>query len=154
MLAPKHSYFCKTICLKCLTVFWICLCLHNCLLICTVTLCYVLHQTHSEYWHIQNSIYSGIFKRIQEYLALLRHFHSDGGIVKTNSGLFRYIQHSLLLLYINNLALFRVLAYLEQEAISKVCETYAYSEVFHSQSSRNNLFRHYSAIFCHIQNFV
>ena len=55
--------------LKCLTVSWTCLCLSNCSVICTVTVCYVLHQTHSELWHIQNSVYSGICRLIQSYPA-------------------------------------------------------------------------------------
>ena len=54
-----HYSFCKTLRLKCLTVFWISLCLDNCSLICTVTICYVLHQTHWEFWHIQNCWFRG-----------------------------------------------------------------------------------------------
>ena len=56
--------------LKCLTVLWICLCLSNCSLICTVTLCYALHQTHSEFWQISNlffQVYAGILNYIQAY---------------------------------------------------------------------------------------
>ena len=45
------------------------ICLDNCSVICTLTLCYVLHQRHSEFWHIQNYL----FRYIQEYSALLRH---------------------------------------------------------------------------------
>ena len=51
--APKFiHYFRKTLHLKCLTMSWICLCLSNCSVICAVTLCYVLHQVHSDFWHI------------------------------------------------------------------------------------------------------
>ena len=53
-----------------------------------------LHQAHSEFSHIQNSIYSGIFKD-KEYLVLLRHIHVHWDTVKTYSGLFRHIQHQL-----------------------------------------------------------
>ena len=34
-------------------------CLSQCSVICTVTLCNVLHQTRSEFWNIRKSIYSG-----------------------------------------------------------------------------------------------
>ena len=60
--ALRHYSFCKILHLKCLTVFWIPICLDNCSVICTVTLCYVLQQTHSEFWYIHNFVYSGIFK--------------------------------------------------------------------------------------------
>ena len=36
-----------------------CVCLDNCSVIRTVTSCYVLHETHSEFWHIQHSVFSG-----------------------------------------------------------------------------------------------
>ena len=47
--ALTHYSFCKTLHLKYLTVFWICLCLNNCSIVCTVTICYVPHETHSEF---------------------------------------------------------------------------------------------------------
>ena len=63
-------------------------CLDNCSVICTVTLCYVLHRTHLKFWHTQNSGYSGIlgiFKNIHHYKitsthveGLLRHISSPG----------------------------------------------------------------------------
>ena len=37
-------------------------CLDNCSVMCTVTLCYMLYQTHSEFWHIQHSVSSGVCK--------------------------------------------------------------------------------------------
>ena len=52
VLAFRHYIFHKMLNLKCLAVFWICLCLDNCSVICTATLCNVLHQTHSESWYI------------------------------------------------------------------------------------------------------
>ena len=53
-------------------------CLDNCSVICTVTLCYVLHQTYSESWHIEGSVYSGsifsIIKTLFTHIeALLKH---------------------------------------------------------------------------------
>ena len=54
----------------------------------TFTLCYLLHQTHSDFWHIQISVYSGKCWYIQAYSALLRHIHANGGI----KGIFRFIQ--------------------------------------------------------------
>ena len=111
-------------------MFWRCLCLDNCSIICAVTLCFILHQTHSEYWHIQNSIYSGIFRHLQGYSALLRQC--------TN---------------IHSLTIFWSLAYLEQEAYSKSILwnfNQAYSELCHNQNDHDSLFRHYSAIFRHM----
>ena len=46
--ALRHYSFGKTLNLKCLTVFQIGLCLSNCSVIFTVTLCYILQQAHSE----------------------------------------------------------------------------------------------------------
>ena len=70
----RHYSFCKMLYLKYLTVFGISLCLDNSLAICTVALCYILHQKHSEFWHhIQNSVCSGIFRHILVYLLLLRY---------------------------------------------------------------------------------
>ena len=91
--APGHYYFCKMFYLECLAVFWIGLCLDNCSVICTVTLCYVLHQTHLEFWHIQHSfVYSGICRHIQSFV---RHIHTYWDILKTYSGLFRDIQDTV-----------------------------------------------------------
>ena len=79
--------FYKMFLLKCLKLFWTRFCLDNYLVICTVTMCYSLHQAHIEFYHIQHSvhpgIYSGIFKFIKHYYgiitlikALLRHIHT------------------------------------------------------------------------------
>ena len=54
-------------------------CLYNCSVICTVTLWYILHQTHSEFWHIQLSVfqvYAGIFKYIQHYEGIFTHIET------------------------------------------------------------------------------
>ena len=69
-LALIHYSICKTLHLKCLTVFWTQLCLDSSSVICTVTLCYVLHKTHSEFSHIQLSVfqvYAGLVNHIQCY---------------------------------------------------------------------------------------
>ena len=121
--APRLYYFCETLHLKCLTVFWIRLCLDNSSVIYTLTLCYALHQIHSEFWHIQNSVYSGIFRHIQGYSALWRHIHAYWRIFKAYSGLFRHIHHPLQPLYIHNIVIFRALTYLQPEAYSELCET-------------------------------
>ena len=84
----KHYSFCKTLYLKCLTVFWIRLCLNNCSMICAVTLCYVLYQTHSEPWHIQHFVFSGRCWHIHSYSALLRHIHAYWVIFQAYSGIF------------------------------------------------------------------
>ena len=70
--AFRHYSFCKMIHLKCLTVFWIRLCIDNCSVICTMTLCYVL----------------GIYRHIQPYSALLRHIYAYWDIIKAYSCLF------------------------------------------------------------------
>ena len=56
-----------------MTVFWIHLCLDNCSAICTVVLCYVLHQTHSEFWYIQHFIFSWLLRHIE---TLSRHIQA------------------------------------------------------------------------------
>ena len=63
-------------------------CFDNCSVNSTMTICYVLYQTRLEFWHIQHSVFSGICQQ-----ALLRHTHAYWDIIKTYSGLFRYIQH-------------------------------------------------------------
>ena len=70
-----------------------CVCLYNCSVICTVTLCYVFHQTHSEFWRIQHSVFSGICWHIKSYSALLTHIQAYWDIIKAHSSLFKYIQH-------------------------------------------------------------
>ena len=87
--ALGHYSFCKTVHLKCLTVLWIRICYDNCSVICTVTLYYVLHQTHLKFWHIQDSVFSGSYEHIQSYSALLRHTHAHWNIILAYSCLFR-----------------------------------------------------------------
>ena len=79
--------------LKCLTVFWTCLCLYNSSVICTVTLYFVLPQTHSEFWHIQHSVffsiaYSIIFSIIKAYSLILRHYQGMLRNVQAYAGIF------------------------------------------------------------------
>ena len=99
-------FFCKTLHPKFLTVSWTRLCLDNCSVIFTGNLCYGLHQTHSEFWHIQ-----AIFPHIE---ALSRHIQIYPGIFTTLSDL-----------RIINLAIFWAFVYLEPEAYSKPYETLA-----------------------------
>ena len=70
-----------------------CLFLHRCSVICAVTFirC-ILHQTHSEFWHIQD-FFPSLCWHIQSYSALLRDIHAYWDIIKVYSGLFRHIQH-------------------------------------------------------------
>ena len=54
-------------------------CLDDCPVICKVTLCYLLHQAHSEFWHIQHfvfKVYPNIFKHTQRYWGILRHIEA------------------------------------------------------------------------------
>ena len=91
--ALRHYCFRKTLHLKCSTVFWIRLCLDNCSVICTVTLCYVLHQAYSEFRHIQHcyfrymSAYSMIFRVFKTYSHTLRHYSGILRIIQAYSAL-------------------------------------------------------------------
>ena len=86
--ALRYYSFCKTLHLKCLAVFWMRVCLDNCSVICKVTWCYVLHETHPEFCHIQHSVFSGICTHIQTYSELLRHIHTSDifRLIQANSG--------------------------------------------------------------------
>ena len=68
-------------------------CLSNCSVIFR-TLCYVLHQAHSELWHIQDSVYSGICRHIEAYLALLRQIQAYSVL---SSVILSYLQPSHIL---------------------------------------------------------
>ena len=124
-----------------------CVCLGNCSIICTVNLCYVQCQTHSEFSHIQHSAFSGICWNIQSYFALLRHIHAYWDIIKAYSApcvilayLFTTLPYS---------GLFKTLwnadqAYLEPchkelfshiTAYSEPCATLAYPETWHTRNS-------------------
>ena len=93
-----------------------------CSVICTVTLCYVKQQTHSGFWHIPYSVFSGICWYIKSYSALLRHIHAYWDIIKVYSDLFRLIQHPVEPLHIDNLVIFCALAYLEPDSYLNLCE--------------------------------
>ena len=51
MTTFRYYSFCRMLHIKYLAVPWTRLCLDNCSVICTVTLSYILHQTHSELWN-------------------------------------------------------------------------------------------------------
>ena len=107
---------------------WIHLCFHNLSVIFTVTLCYVLHQTHSEFWHISLHIHScqrylGIFKYIE---TSLRHMQVYLGVFST----------------LSNPHIFTIL-----KAYIKLCETMTR----HIQKPATE---HYSAIFKDMQNLL
>ena len=112
-----------------------------------MTFYYVLHLTHSEFWHIQHSVFSGIYRHIQSYSALLRHIHAYWDIIKAYSGLFRHIQHLVQPLHIQNLLTYWALAYLEPEDCLKPCKTL-------TKHIQNSAIEHYLVIFTHIQNLV
>ena len=62
----------------------------------TVTLSYVLHQTHSESWHIQSSVYSCIFRHIQTYSSLssiFRHIEALLRNIQVYSGTLRTLSN-------------------------------------------------------------
>ena len=61
--------------------------LDNYSIICTVTLCYVLHQTRSEFWHVQNYL----FRYIQAYPRILSIIKAYSCILRDCQGMFRLI---------------------------------------------------------------
>ena len=79
----------------------------------TAPFCYVLHQAHSEFCHIQNSIYSSTFSHIQAYSVLLRHIQAYWGIAKAYSGLFMHIQNLLSPSHMQKPDIFGILEYTE-----------------------------------------
>ena len=109
-------------------------CLNNCSTISTATSCYILHESHSKLWHIQNYVYSGTCRNIQAFLALLRHIQDYSGIFST-----------LCNGHILTTAPYSEPWHIYKQSHSKPCETFdkAYWETYHSQ---NSLFKHYSAI--------
>ena len=121
--------------------------LDNCSVICTVTSCYVLHQTHSQFWHILISVYSGKFRHIQAYSALLRHINR-WGITKDYWGLFRHTQNPVQPSHVHKLTTFWALTYLKPKAYSKLCETLTW----HIQNPVIEQF--IQTLFSHIQNLV
>ena len=100
--------------------------------VCTVTLCYELHQTHLEFCHIQNSIFSGILRVILVY-----------------STPFKKLAYSKLR-HITSLSIFKI------GGIFKTLWNFeqAYSKPCQSQNGQKNLFRHYSAIFKDMKSLV
>ena len=103
-------FFCKTLHLKCLTVSDY-VSLNNCSVICIVTLCNILHQIRSKFWHIQHSLFSGICWVIISYWVLLRHI--------TYIEILRYIQtYSGIFSTLFNPCIFTILPYSELWQIS------------------------------------
>ena len=136
--------------------------LYNFSVICTVTLCYVLYQTHSKCWHIQHSVfqvYADIFNHIQRY-RVLRHIHAYWDIIKAYSGFIQaYSAPCVALAYswpchIRSHGIFRIgdffknlsnfdQAYSETchralishiQAYSELCATLAYAETLHTRN--------------------
>ena len=109
-----------------------------------VNTCYVLHQTHSKFWHIQHSVFSRICRNIQSYSALLRHIHAYWDIIQAYSSLFStlcnprifttllYIYWAYLNLYETDI--FRTLAEGIIQSYSELCATLAYAETWNTQS--------------------
>ena len=85
----KHYSFCKTLHLKCLTVFWIRLGLNNFLVICTMTLRNAPYQTHPEFWHIRHSVF---FRQTPAYSVILSAIKAHSHISKNYQSIFRLIQ--------------------------------------------------------------
>ena len=136
--------------------------LYNFSVICTVTLCYVLYQTHSKCWHIQHSVfqvYADIFNHIQRY-RVLRHIHAYWDIIKAYSRFIQaYSAPCVALAYswpchIRSQSIFRIgdffknlsnfdQAYSEPchralishiQAYSELCATLAYAETLHTRN--------------------
>ena len=105
--ALRHYSFSKTLHLKWLTVLWIRLFLDNCSVICTVTLCYILHETHWEFSHIHYSVLSSLCRHIKSYLGLLSHIHAYWDNIKAYSGFFRHMST------FRNSCIFTTLSYFE-----------------------------------------
>ena len=51
--------------------------------------------SESEFWHIHNSVYSGIFGHIQAYTALWISIHAYWAIIIAYSDLFSHVQNSV-----------------------------------------------------------
>ena len=135
-------------------------CLGNCSVICTVTSCYVLHQTYSEFWHIQHCFFRYILAYSIVFNAIKGIFTHIETLFKAHSGLFRHIQHPALTLTYSKLcqilspgifrtrALFKTLWNIDKtysepchkalfshiQAYSEPCTTLAYAETWHTQN--------------------
>ena len=132
---------------KCLTVSWIYFCVENCSVIYTVTLRYVLHEAHWEFWHIHihKSFYSGIFRRFQEYSTLLRHIEAFSRHIHASSASFVTLAYSQPC-HILSPGIFTT------RSILKILWNFdqAYSEPCHSQRPEQFI----RALFRHIQSLV
>ena len=63
----SYDYFSKALFLRSLTGIWICPSLNKYSVTCRLTSAYVLSDTYSEDWHIQNLVYYRKFRHIQAY---------------------------------------------------------------------------------------
>ena len=155
-------YFCKMLYLKCLAVFWIHLYLHNCAVICTVTLFYVLHRRIHNSDIFSTLVYTAICRHIQQFSASLRHIDAYWDIIMVYSGLNQaYPAHCLTLPYsqschilstgifwIEPKAYLKTLWSVDQaysepchrvlfsyiQECSEPCPTLAYAEIWHTQN--------------------
>ena len=109
---------------------------------------YVLHQTHSEFLHIQHCVFF-----FQIYASIVNHIHHYQGIftyIETYSGIFRLIQPNsapCITWHICNLVIFWALAYLELKAYLKPYEKL-------TRYIQSSAIGHYITIFRHIQNLA
>ena len=91
-------------------------CLHNWSVVSTVTLYYVLHQTHLEFWYIQHpvsQVYPSMFSCIQ-YYDIFTHIETLR-LIQAYSGIFSTLCNPPVSCFLN-FAIFWALAYLELEA--------------------------------------
>ena len=103
-----HHSFCKTLHLKSSVI-------------CSVNY-YVLHQTHSEFWHIQTlfiQVYSDVFKHIQHYEDIFTHIEVFLRYIQAYSGIFSTLRNPRILITLS----YSESCYLEPEVYSKPCET-------------------------------
>ena len=138
-----------------MTVSSIHLCLKNCLVICTVTLSYVVHQAYSKFWHTQHSVFlfvffffqvsAGIFNHIQHYWGIFMHIETLLRYIVAYSGILNTLCNPCILItvpsqpcHILSPSMFRGKGLFKTPW--NVGQTYAIG--------------HYSALFRHIQNLM
>ena len=97
--------------------------------------------THTEFWHIWNSVYSSIFRHFQACSALLRHIEIYWGIIKVYSGFTEVYSEPLVSLAYWQTCLIPSSVMFRTGGIFKALWNFdeAYSERCHSQ---NKLFKH------------
>ena len=152
--ASKHYSFCKILYLECLKVMWIHLCLNNCSVVCTVTLCwYIIYVAMYCIRPIHNSVifrtlfiqvYWSIFSIIKAYSQILRYFLKH---IKAYSGIFSTLCKFPICRTIFQALLFRT------RGLFKTLWNFGqvYSETCYSQDT---LSKHYWALFKHMQDLL